>query len=122
MKIALVGYGKMGHMIESLARKRGNTIVAAIDSYAEDATVKAALPSEIADAVKASGAEGVIEFTHPDAVLGNIQALLPLGKPLVVGTTGWTAHIDKVASWVKENNCALFHAANYSIGVNLFYR
>ena len=122
MKIALVGYGKMGHMIESLARKRGNTIVAAIDSYAEDATVKAALPSEIADAVKTSGAEGIIEFTHPDAVLGNIQALLPLGKPLVVGTTGWTAHIDKVASWVKENNCSLFHAANYSIGVNLFYR
>ncbi len=122
MKIALVGYGKMGHMIEALAKKRGNTIVATIDSYAQDATVKTADPVQIAEAVKQSGAEGVIEFTHPDAVLGNIQSLLPLGKPLVVGTTGWNAHIDKVADWAKQNNCSLFYAANYSIGVNLFYR
>ncbi len=122
MKIALVGYGKMGHMIETIAKKRGNSIVATIDSYAKDASVTASGPLEIAKAVKDSGADGVIEFTHPDAVLGNIEALLPLGKPLVIGTTGWNAHIDKVSSWVKKNNCSLFYAANYSIGVNLFYR
>lgn len=122
MKIALVGYGKMGHMIETFAKKRGNTIVATIDSYAKDASIQASSPEEIAKAVKESGAEGIIEFTHPDAVLNNINALLPLGIPLVVGTTGWNAHLDKVAEWAKEANCCLFHAANYSVGVNLFYK
>lgn len=122
MKIALVGYGKMGHMIETFAKKRGNSIVATIDSYANDASVKASTPEEIAKAVKESGAEGVIEFTHPDAVLNNIKALLPTGIPLVVGTTGWNAHLDTVGQWAKDANCSLFYAANYSVGVNLFYK
>ncbi|NLM01335.1 MAG: 4-hydroxy-tetrahydrodipicolinate reductase [Treponema sp.] len=122
MKIALVGYGKMGHMIETFAKKRGNNIVTIIDSYAEGAIVKTSDPKEIANAVKDFGAEGVIEFTHPDAVLNNINALLKTGIPIVVGTTGWNSHIDTVKKWAKENNNSLFYAANYSIGVNLFYK
>lgn len=122
MKIALVGYGKMGHMIEAIALKRGNQIVATIDSYASDATCKTKTVDELVQAVKNSGAEVVIEFTHPDVVLENIQALLPLGIPLVIGTTGWNAQIEKVKEWVKETNGSLFYAANYSIGVNLFYK
>lgn len=122
MKLALVGYGKMGHMIEAIALKRGNKVVATIDTYAADATHKVKTVEEIVQAVKDSGAEAVIEFTHPDVVLDNIKALLPLGIPLVIGTTGWNAQIDKVKEWVKESNGSLFYAANYSIGVNLFYK
>lgn len=122
MKIALVGYGKMGHMIETAAKKRGNIIPVMIDSYAEDATLKTSNADEIASAVDASGVDGIIEFTHPDAVMNNIKALLPLGIPLVVGTTGWTSQLDFVKKLTKDTNSSLFYAANYSIGVNLFYR
>ncbi|MCM1321938.1 MAG: 4-hydroxy-tetrahydrodipicolinate reductase [Bacteroides sp.] len=122
MKIALVGYGKMGHMIESVAVKRGNVIAATIDTYAADASVRASSAEEMAEAVKNCGAEGVIEFTNPDTVMGNISALLPLGIPIVVGTTGWSNHIDAVASLAETCGGTLFYAANFSIGVNLFYR
>lgn len=122
MKIALVGYGKMGHMIETVAKNRGNEIVATIDPYAADATVIAKTADEIATAVKKSGADGVIEFTHPDAVIGNIKALLPTGIPLVVGTTGWNNFLDEMKALATSCNNELFYAANYSIGVNLFYK
>ena len=80
MKIALVGYGKMGHMIEQAAKRAGHEVVVTIDVIAEDAMVKVAQgdTDAIVRAVKSSGAEGVIEFTHPTAVLNNIKALLPL--------------------------------------------
>ena len=122
MKIAIVGYGKMGHMIESFAKKRGNSVVITCDPYAEDATFKSSDSEAIAKAIKESGAEGIIEFTHPDSVENNIKALLPLGIPLVVGTTGWLSKLDSVTSLTKETNSNLFYAANYSIGVNLFYK
>ncbi|HBG65493.1 MAG TPA: 4-hydroxy-tetrahydrodipicolinate reductase, partial [Treponema sp.] len=83
MKIALVGYGKMGHMLEQSAVSFGHTVVATVDVFAADASVK--VPEgdgkAVADAVAASGAEGVIEFTHPASVMGNIAALLPLKLP-----------------------------------------
>ncbi len=122
MKIALVGYGKVGHMIESIAKKRGNEVVLTVDPFAPDATLKTSDSAEIAAAVKASGAEGVIEFTHPTSVMGNITALVPAGVPVVVGTTGWLGELDNVAALVKEYNNALFYAANFSVGVNLFYK
>ena len=108
MKIAIVGYGKMGHMIESFAKKRGNSVVITCDPYAEDATFKSSDSEAIAKAIKESGAEGIIEFTHPDSVENNIKALLPLGIPLVVGTTGWLSKLDSVTSLTKEANSNLF--------------
>ncbi|HZK20098.1 MAG TPA: 4-hydroxy-tetrahydrodipicolinate reductase [Treponemataceae bacterium] len=122
MKLALVGYGKMGHIIEETAIALGHKIVATIDNYAKDATVQVSAAAEIAKAVQDSEAEGVIEFTHPDAVVKNIQALIPLQIPIVVGTTGWYDTLDDIADLVKKENGSLFYSANYSIGVNMFYR
>lgn len=124
MKIALVGYGKMGHMIEQCAIKAGNEIVATIDPFAPDATVKVESGDgdAIARAVKSSGAEGIIEFTHPTAVMANIKALLPLGLPLVVGTTGWNDKKEEVAKMAADCGGTIMTAGNFSIGVNMFYK
>ena len=91
MKIALVGYGKMGHMIEICVKTAGHEVVATVDVMAKDATnlVPAGDGQAVARAVLESGAEGVIEFSHPSAVVSNLKALIPLGLPVVVGTTGW---------------------------------
>ena len=122
MKIAIVGFGKMGHMIKGLAEKRGNHVVLTADPYADDADVKTSDASEVAEAIKKSGAEGIIEFTNPDVVLTNIKAFLPLGIPLVVGTTGWMTHLPEVKELASSCGGALFYAANFSVGVNLFYK
>ena len=124
MKIALVGYGKMGHMIEQAAKKAGHEIVTTIDVVAEDAMVKVAQgdAEAVARAVKSSGAEGIIEFSHPTAVIANIQALLPLGLPLVVGTTGWNDKRAEIEELAKKVGGTLMSAGNMSIGVNMFYR
>lgn len=124
MKIALVGYGKMGHMIEQCAKRAGHQVVVTIDVIAEDASVKvpAGDAAAVAAAVKSSGAEGVIEFTHPSTVLANIKALLPLGLPLVVGTTGWNDKHAEIAGYAKEVGATIMTAGNFSIGVNMFYK
>lgn len=125
MKIALVGYGKMGHILEETARTLGHEVVVTVDPFAPDATVRIA-PSgggaEAAAAVRQSGAEGVIEFTSPASVMGNITALLPLKVPLVVGSTGWNDHRNEVAALASQTGGTLMHSANFSIGVNLFYK
>lgn len=124
MKIALVGYGKMGHMIEQCAKRAGHDIVVTIDAIAEDAAVKvpAGDGDAVARAVKSSGAEGIIEFSHPTAVLGNMKALLPLGLPMVVGTTGWNDKHDEIREYAKKVGGTLMTAGNMSIGVNMFYK
>ena len=76
MKLALVGYGQMGHMLRSVAEKRGHKVVLTVDPFAEDADFKPASPAETAAKIKESGAEGIIEFSHPTSVMGNIEALL----------------------------------------------
>ena len=124
MKIALVGYGKMGHMIEMCAKKAGHEVVATIDVMAEDATNKipAGDPAALTRAVKSSGAEGVIEFSHPTAVMDNIKALLPLGLPIVVGTTGWNDKHEEVNKLAGDCGGVIMTSANFSIGVNMFYK
>lgn|SRR5574344_1127714 len=124
MKIALVGYGKMGHMIEAAAKAAGHEVVATIDVMSPDASVKvpAGDGAAVARAVKSSGADGVIEFSHPTAVMGNIRAILPLGIPLVVGTTGWTDKEKEVADFAAECGGTVMHSSNFSIGVNVFYK
>ncbi len=122
MNIALVGYGKMGHIIESIAKQKGHFVVATIDNYAQDATHKASNNEELANAIKSVNPDVIIEFTHPTSVLSNIKTLLPLGIPIVVGTTGWTKHLNEVENLTKDHNTALFYSANYSIGVNMFYK
>lgn len=124
MRIAIVGYGQMGHMIHNCAQAAGHEVVVTADPVAKDATFT--LVSEdkegLARAVRDSGAEGIIEFSHPSAVMDNIRCLLPLGIPMVVGTTGWTDKEAEVAALAAECRGILMRSANFSVGVNMFYR
>lgn len=124
MKIAIVGFGKMGHMIKSIAQSRGHEVVVTIDVIAEDADVKIAAgdADALTRAVKSCSAEGIIEFSHPTSVVGNVSALLPLGLPIVVGTTGWAQKEDEIAKLAANCGGTLLRSSNFSIGVNLFYK
>ncbi len=124
MKIALVGYGKMGHMIEACAKAAGHDVVATVDVMAKDATniVPAGDGEAVAKVVKESGAEGVIEFSHPSAVMGNLKALIPLGLPVVIGTTGWGDKEKEIEELCAKTNGTAMRSSNFSIGVNMFFK
>ncbi len=122
MRLAIVGYGKMGHMIAAAAALRGHDVVCTVDPFAKDASIVTSEPLSMATAVAGSGADAVIEFSHPSSVRGNIDALIPTGLPLVVGTTGWHDSLPEVSETVKARGSALFYSSNFSVGVNLFYR
>jgi 4-hydroxy-tetrahydrodipicolinate reductase len=112
MRIILLGYGKMGKVIERVAQERGHAIVARIDE-----TNRAEFHRygpETADAV--------IEFSHPDAAVPNLLACFAQGLPVVCGTTGWLHQRPEVETRCREAGGAFFYASNYSIGVNLFFR
>lgn len=108
MKLAIVGYGKMGRMVEQFAPEFGFTIHTKID--AGDALVNA------------KGADVAIEFSTPEAALGNIEGLAALGVPTVTGTTGWLHDMERVRAVVAQNDAALIWSANFSIGVNVLLR
>ena len=124
MRIALVGYGKMGHMIESVARLAGHDVVVTVDVIAGDADVLVASGdgAAVADVVRKSGAEGVIEFSHPSSVVSNLKSLVPLGIPVVCGTTGWAESEDEIERLCAETGGTCMRSSNFSIGVNSFYR
>ena len=110
MKIALIGYGKMGKTIERIARERGHEIVAIIDIDNRDDFKSEAFKS----------ADVAIEFTTPQVVLANFTEAFEAGVPVVSGTTGWTEHLEEVQAMVRKNNYTLFWSSNYSLGVNIF--
>jgi len=116
MKIALIGYGKMGKMIEQIARTQGHTIVAIVDPFASDA-----LSKSIEDA-NLDSADAAIEFTQPATAVENIIALAKRKIPAVTGTTGWHERMGEVKKAVESAGSSLLWASNFSIGVNLFYR
>jgi 4-hydroxy-tetrahydrodipicolinate reductase len=107
MKIALVGYGKMGRVIEQLAIARGHEIVARID---QNTSITQAQDADVA-----------IEFTAPDHAVTNIKALVDLNVPVICGTTGWNKDYNDVLSYINAHNGSLVHASNFSLGVNLFF-
>ena len=108
MKLAIIGYGKMGKTIEQVALDRGHTVVARIDN--PDFT-----PAEIAHA------DVAIEFTQPDSAKGNILKCFEANVPVAVGTTAWYEDYDAVAEIAKAEGKALFTATNFSIGVNILF-
>jgi len=110
MKIALVGYGKMGHIIEEIALSRGHQVVCAIDINNQEDFESEAFKT----------ADAVIEFTTPKTCLGNVAKCLAAGRPVVVGSTGWYDHLPQVKADVEKANGSLFWASNFSIGVNVF--
>ena len=108
MKLAIVGVGKMGRMIEQLAPGQGFELWARIDA---DDSIDAA-----------AGADVAMEFSVPGAAARNIERLVALGVPVVCGTTGWSADLPRVRAAVEAKGGALVYSANFSIGVNVFTR
>lgn len=111
MKIALLGYGKMGQAIEKIAMERGHEIVMKIGSKN-----KAEASSE-----NLSNADVVIEFTNPESAFENVSKSLRAGVPVVCGSTGWNNQVAEAQRICTENNSAFLQASNFSIGVNLFF-
>ncbi|HEX2640656.1 MAG TPA: dihydrodipicolinate reductase C-terminal domain-containing protein [Pyrinomonadaceae bacterium] len=115
MKIGLIGKGKMGRLIESLAVEHGHEVAASID---------AAFAARGADELSAmlKGIDVVIDFSGAEAVKRNVEACMLAGVPLVEGTTGWNEQRTEIESIVSEHGGAMVFGSNFSIGVNLFYR
>jgi 4-hydroxy-tetrahydrodipicolinate reductase len=108
MKIALLGYGRMGRAIENIAKNRGHEIVAKIDKDQIEGTLE--------------HANVAINFSVPDAAVNNIFSALSLKIPVVCGTTGWLEDLKKVTDFTTKNDTAFLYASNFSIGVNLFFK
>lgn len=111
MKIALIGYGKMGKTIEAMALERGHTIMLTIDMDSQAAFTKENLQQ----------ADVAIEFTGPHSAKINILTCLDAGIPVVSGSTGWLHDWDEVANFCKEKNGSILYASNFSVGVNIFF-
>jgi 4-hydroxy-tetrahydrodipicolinate reductase len=111
MKIALIGYGKMGKAIEEIALQRGHTIGLKIDIATLAEFTKENL----------NKCDVAIEFTSPHTALQNIITCLDAGTPVVSGSTGWLEQWDTVKKKCEEKNGALLYSSNYSIGVNIFF-
>jgi 4-hydroxy-tetrahydrodipicolinate reductase len=112
MKIALIGYGKMGQLIHAEAEAKGHEIVAKIDS--QNPLLKSSAAVQRADVC--------IDFSTPDAVVENVKTLSTLKKNIVIGTTGWDAQFKEVESLVKNADIGVIYASNFSLGVDLFLK
>lgn len=111
MKIALLGYGKMGRIIEQFALDRGHEIVLKITSGNQ----------EDLNAERLREADVAIDFSTPGTVLANIEACFDANVPVVVGTTGWYGKLQEVKDRCVERNKSLLYGSNFSIGVNVFF-
>ena len=111
MKIALIGYGKMGKTIEQIALQRGHQIVSIIDiNNTADFESEAFRSADVA-----------IEFTAPATALGNYMRCFAANVPVVSGTTGWLEHLDEVKAKCEQEGKTFFYASNFSVGVNIFF-
>lgn len=117
MRIALVGYGKMGREVERVARLRGHLICAIVDPTNVGATHK-----DISDGSCLQNADVVIDFTVPSAVVGNIRKVAAAKKSMVVGTTGWYDGMTEAKQIVGQAGTGFIYSSNFSVGVNVFYR
>lgn len=111
MRIAILGYGKMGRIIEQFATERGHEIVLKINiDNTEELTIFNLKKADVA-----------IDFSTPDSAMSNIELCFDAGVPVVVGTTGWYGHLQTVKNNCIEGNNTLLYASNFSIGVNVFF-
>lgn len=107
MKIALLGYGKMGQTIERIAIERGHEIVLRKDEFNTYEGL--------------SNADVAIEFSIPTAAVSNVSSCFNSNIPVVSGTTGWLDHYDEMVALCKEKNGAFLSSSNFSLGVNIFF-
>ena len=112
MRVALLGYGKMGKAIEKIAIERGHDVVFRIDLNNADER----------ENIKFSNTDVVIEFSSPHSAQSNLEYCMTNGLKTVCGTTGWLAYRNEIEKLCTLNSAAFFYASNYSIGVNLFFK
>jgi 4-hydroxy-tetrahydrodipicolinate reductase len=115
MKLAIVGYGKMGKLIEQLAPEYGFTVALKLDEF-NNANFEGITRENFA------GVDAAIEFSIPSAVAENVERIAALGVNIVVGTTGWMGSADRVKAAVARSGTGLVWSPNYSVGVNVFFR
>ncbi len=115
VRIAIIGYGKMGHEIERLAKVRGIDVAAIIDPNGKGAY------GEI-NKESLANADVAIDFSTPNSVVDNVRKVASLGKNMVVGTTGWYNSINETKDIVRESGIGFIYSPNFSIGVNLFFK
>ena len=114
-RLAIVGYGKMGRLIEQLAPEYGFAVSLKLDEFNN-----AAFEAVTAENFRAI--DVAIDFSIPSAVLRNVEGIAALGVNMVIGTTGWQDHAENVKSAVAKNGIGLVWSPNYSVGVNAFFR
>jgi 4-hydroxy-tetrahydrodipicolinate reductase len=112
MKIGLIGFGKMGKMVESVALQNGHQINSIIDPNLSNVICENSI----------SDCEVLIDFSHPLAVVDNVKKSAECGKNIVVGTTGWQDHLEEIKKTVDKYQIGFFHSPNFSIGVCLFMK
>ena len=115
MKIAIVGYGKMGQMIERTAKSLGHDVIAHFDI--DNNVEGSGLTAE-----NLSGVDVALEFSTPETAVENLRHLIVQKIPVVVGTTGWYGRLDEVKQMVEKHEASLVYGANFSIGMNIFFR
>ena len=115
MKIAIVGYGKMGRIIEKVATERGIEVALKLDEFNNAAF------EGVTDA-NFRGIDVAVDFSIPAAVAENVERIAALGVNIVVGTTGWLNDLERVKAAVERFGIGLVWSPNYSIGVNAFFR
>jgi|SRR5579862_5826 len=115
MNLAIVGYGKMGRLIEQLAPAYGFTVSLKLDEF-NNANYEGVTAENF------RGVDAAADFSIPGAVVENVERLSALGVNLVIGTTGWLDHIDRVKAAVEKHGTGAVWSPNYSIGVNVFFR
>jgi 4-hydroxy-tetrahydrodipicolinate reductase len=114
-RLALVGYGRMGRLVEQLAPEHGFEVVLRLGAAdLQDAG------GDLADRLR--GVEAAVDFSTAAAVPGTVERLAPLGVAMVVGTTGWHGELERVRETVTRHDAGLLHGANFAIGVQVFYR
>ena len=112
MRVAIIGYGKMGHEIEQVLLSRGHSVALIIDQdNAHDLCAE-----------KLAGVDVAIEFTTPTTAYSNVRTCIECGTPVVSGTTGWHDKLEELQALCRERNSSMIWSSNYSLGVNITFR
>jgi 4-hydroxy-tetrahydrodipicolinate reductase len=114
-ELAIVGYGKMGKLVEQLAPEYGFAVALKLDEF-NNAAFEGLTPENF------RGIEVAIDFSIPSAVLGNVERIAALGVNMAIGTTGWLEHLEAVKAAVARHGVGLVWSPNYSVGVNAFFK
>lgn len=112
MKIAIIGYGKMGKAIDQMAQAKGHEVILKVDSQNRHTI----------DNLQDINPDVAIEFSTPSAAVSNLEKIIKQKIPVVCGTTAWHNQYDRICKLTRENNSALLYSSNYSIGMNLMFR